>query len=64
MKQESTKQGRKSEHILSTLTSVLTSEDSGQFAAKSKTSANYWLSGKRLFKLTRRNAKGGDDGGC
>ncbi len=58
MKQESTKQGRKSEHILSTLASVLTSEGSGQFAAKSKTSANYWLSGKRLFKLTRKNAKG------
>jgi integrase len=58
MKQESTKQGKKSEHILSTLASVLTSEESGQFAAKSKTSANYWLSGKRLFKLTRRNSKG------
>lgn len=58
MKHKSTKQGKKSEHILSTLASVLTSEDSGQFAAKSKTSANYWLSGKRLFKLTRRNSQG------
>lgn len=58
MKLKSTKQGRKSEHILSTLPSVLTFEESGQFAAKSKTSANYWLSGKRLFKLTRRNSQG------
>jgi len=58
MKQESTMQGRKSEHILSTLASVLTFEASGNFAAKSKTSANYWMSGKRLFKLHRRNAKG------
>jgi len=58
MKQESTKQGKKSEHILSTLASVLTPEDTGQFAAKSKTSANYWQSGKRLFKLTRRNSQG------
>lgn len=58
MKQESTKQGKKSEHILSTLATLPTSEDSGQFAAKSKTSANYWQSGKRLFKLTRRNSQG------
>lgn len=58
MKHESTKQGGKSEHTLSTLSSVLTSGETGQFAAKSKTSANYWHSGNRLFKLTRKNAKG------
>ena len=58
MKHKSTKQGKNSEHILSTQARVLTSEDSGQFAAKSKTSANYWQSGKRLFKLTRRNSQG------
>jgi len=57
MKQESTEQGRKSEHILSTQASVLTFEDT-RFASKSKTSASYWQTGKRLFKYSRKNAKG------
>jgi integrase len=64
MKQESAQQGKNSEHILSTQKDVLTSGESGQFASKSKTSANYWLEKdkkgriKRLFKLSRKNSKG------
>lgn len=64
MKHESTKQGGKSEHIMSTQPSVLTSGEAGKFATKSKTSANYWQEKdskgrmKRLFKLSRKNSKG------
>ncbi len=64
MKQESTKQVEESEHIMSTLSTVLTSGEAGQFATKSKTSAKYWQEKdnkghmKRLFKLSRKNAKG------
>lgn len=56
MKQEQTEQGKKSEHILSTPDDVLTPQKSDRFASKSKTSASYWSD--RVFKFTRKNAKG------
>ena len=58
MKHKRSEQGKNSEHILSTPASVLTPEESGRFSSKSKTSANYWLIGNRLFKYSRRNSKG------
>jgi hypothetical protein len=33
-------------------------EKSDQFASRSKTSAKYWLEGRRLFKFARKNDKG------
>lgn len=62
MKQESALQGKISEHILSTQKDMLSTpiaDSSENFAAKSKTSANYWAKGnQRLFKHSRQNAKG------
>lgn len=64
MKQNSTQQVKKSEHIMSTLFDDLSTPRGLQFASKSKTSANYWLETdkkgrlKRLFKLSRKNSKG------
>lgn len=58
MKQISTKQNGKSEHIVSTPGSMPNSGEAGKFASKSKTSANYWQVGQRLFKYTRKNTKG------
>ncbi len=37
---------------------TMASEKTDQFASKSKTSAKYWLEGKRLFKFARKNDKG------
>ncbi len=56
MKQDGSEQGRKSEHILHTLPSVLTFAGSEKFASRSKTSANYWA--ERVFKLARKNSAG------
>lgn len=64
MKQNSTQQVKKSEHIMSTPFDDLSTPRGLQFASKSKTSANYWLETdekgrlKRLFKLSRKNSKG------
>lgn len=53
MKQESTKQGRKSGYKLATLSNAANSSEKVRFAPKSKGSANYWQAEGRLFKFTR-----------
>jgi len=59
MKQGITEKNQITGYILATPGSVASSSDTtNSVAAKSKTSANYWLGKGRLFKFERKNSKG------
>ena len=58
MKQNRAQQNKNSAYILRTPEPEDERDSSNQFAARSKTSANYWQQGKRLFRFNRKNAEG------
>ncbi|MHB1082167.1 MAG: tyrosine-type recombinase/integrase [Prosthecobacter sp.] len=58
MKQNRAQQNKNSAYILRTPAPEDEKDSSNQFAARSKTSANYWQQGKRLFRFNRKNAEG------